>query len=303
MTTLSFHGDDVIPSNPQDALFHIIPVPLEQTVSYKGGTASAPQAIIDASAQLETLTLGMDGVIPADYGLYTAPAIDCSGEIEAVLQRIETVVGKSTRQGKIPVLLGGEHSLSQGVIAPLKERYGEFGVVQFDAHADLRKSYGGTIYSHASVMRRFHEAGVPLFQLGTRSYSREEQEYRNAHRETICWLDSSELWQNRQNGSEIRLPENFPENIYISFDIDGLDAAVMPATGTPVPGGLQWLQAMDLLAAVCRQGRCIGFDVVEFAPISGQHAWDFTAAQLVYDIMGLIVRGAGLGVQHIKLPE
>lgn len=277
---LYFHGDDVLPSAPEDALFHILPVPLEQSVSYGRGTADGPAAILEASAQLETLTLG---VVPADAGLYTAPAIQCTERVEDVLGRIEREVERTLTFDALPVILGGEHTVSAGVIAPLKKRFGRFGVVQFDAHADLRAEYEGSRFSHASVMRRFHEQGIPLLQIGTRSYCQEEMEYRQAHRDTLHWIDAEEIHSRQLR--EIVFPKDFPENVYVSFDIDGLDAATMPATGTPVPGGLNWYQAMWLLQSVLRQRRCIGFDVVEFAPIAGQQAWAFTSAQLVYNIM------------------
>ncbi len=280
-----FHGDDVVPSLPQDALFHIIPVPLEQSVSYGGGTVQGPEAIIDASAQLETLALGG---VPADSGIYTAEPVLCSGNIEDVLHRIESEVGRAVDCGALPVVLGGEHTVSLGSLAPLKRVYGDFGVIQFDAHADLRYQYDGTLFSHAAVMRRFHEQGIPLYQLGTRSYSVEEDKYRRRHRKSICWIDAEELVGG--GIKEIVLPEEFPQNVYISFDVDGLDASVMPATGTPVPGGPGWYQIQWLLESIFRQRRCIGFDMVEFAPIAGQHAWAFTVAQLVYNIMAMCVK-------------
>ncbi len=284
----NFHGDDVLPSPPEDALFHIIPVPLEQSVSYGEGTALGSVAILDASAQLETLTLG---VVPADKGIYTAPPVLCDGDITEVVHRIESEVENAVSNNALPVILGGEHTVSLGSLAPLKRAYGEFGVVQFDAHADLRDEYDGSRFSHAAVMRRFHEQGIPLCQLGTRSYCLEEDEYRKQNRESICWFDGEELVDG--GIKEILLPQDFPENIYLTFDIDGLDASIMPATGTPVPGGLGWYQTQALLQSILQQRRCIGFDLVEFAPIDGQHAWAFTAAQLTYNIMALCVKSRG----------
>ncbi len=278
----NFHGDDVAPSPPEDAFFHIIPVPLEQSVSYSGGTAQGPAAIIEASAQLETLTLGK---VPADRGIYTAREVLCSGDIEDTLEKIAQQVNFALDCRALPVLLGGEHTVSLGALAPLKQAYGDFGVIQFDAHADLRNEYGGSRFSHAAVMRRFHEQGIALYQLGTRSYSIEEDDYRSQHKESIHWLDGEQLVGGGIN--EIELPYDFPENIYLSFDIDALDASIMPATGTPVPGGLGWYQTHSLLRSILAQRHCIGFDMVEFAPIDSQHAWDFTAAQLVYNIMAL----------------
>ena len=238
--THTFHGDDVPQALPERALFHVIPVPFEDSVSYGGGTASGPQAIIEASCQLELLT---GGTVPAEHGLYTAPPIDCTGKVQEVLARIEDRVETTLRLKKIPVLIGGEHTITCSIIKPLKHLFGDFGVIQFDAHADLRDTYEDSPLSHACVMRRIHEQGIPICQLGTRSYSLEEQEYRQKH--SIAFSDCTTL---RENDFQLRLPTDFPEKVFVTFDIDGLDGLLMPATGTPVPGGLDWHQAMKLLA-------------------------------------------------------
>ena len=277
---MNFHGDDVKPSPPTEALFHVIPAPMEQSVSYGGGTAWGPAAIIEASRQLELLS---DYGVPADYGIYTAAAVDCQGEAAVVLARIEEAVGSACVLGKIPVLLGGEHSITLAAIRALKKLPRHFGVIHFDAHADLRDRYDDSPHSHACVMRRVHELGVPIFQIATRAYSFEEQKYRGENAGSLAFLDARDI----DGKASLTLPTFMPEEIYISFDVDGLDAAVMPATGTPVPGGLSWRQAMDMLEQIMQARRCIGFDVVEFAPIAGLHFADFTAAQLVYNLMGM----------------
>jgi len=283
MSAMNFHGEDVTPSAPEDALFHVIPVPYEHSVSYGTGTAKGPEAILAASEQLELFT-GKN--IPAEYGIYTAPAISCSSDTEAeeVLSAIEQEVSKTLLLGKIPVVLGGEHTVTCGVIAALKKRYDSFGVIQFDAHADLRNEYEGSPYSHACVMRRIHEQGIPVYQLGTRSYCLEEHQYRLDN--NIGYRDSEDIWK---NGTALNLPDDFPEKVFITFDIDGLDGAIIPATGTPVPGGLNWYQAMWLLEGIFAARECLGFDVVELAPMEGLHGPDFATAQLVYNMMGMLV--------------
>lgn len=278
----NFHGEDVEPARPEDALFHVIPVPYEESVSYGTGTAAGPAATLEASCQLELLTVD---VVPADHGLYTAPPVDCSGDCRSVLQRIEEAVNKSLALQKIPVVIGGEHTVTCGVIPALRKHFDDFGVIQFDAHADLRSSYGGTPFSHACVMRRIHEQGIPIYQLGARSYSVEERDYRKAH--AIAFRDAEDIWK---NGHELQLPENFPQKVFITFDIDGLDSSLLPATGTPVPGGLSWYQAMWLLEQIMEERVCLGFDMVEFAPIPQLHGNGFTAAQLVYNMMGYLVK-------------
>lgn len=277
---LNFHGEDVTPSSPDMALFHIIPAPFERSVSYGTGTAQGPKAILQASEQLELFT-GKN--IPAEHGIYTAPPVNCSGSCEKTLTHIRDSVARTLQFNKIPIVLGGEHTVTCGVIDAIKQYHDDFGVIQFDAHADLRDSYEGSSFSHACVMRRIHELGIPIYQLGTRSYSLEEHLYRKEH--AIPFRDSEDIWK---NGVNLQLPKDFPQKVFITFDIDGLDSAIMPATGTPVPGGLGWHQAMWLIEAIMEQCICIGFDVVELAPIEQLHGANFTAAQLVYNMMGYL---------------
>ena len=282
MTDLLFHGQDVPPTGPAEALFHVIPVPFEHSVSYGTGTAAGPEAILEASSQLELF----DGrSIPAAAGIHTQPMVDCSGTTAEVLGRIEQQVATTLAYRKIPVVLGGEHSVTCGVIPALEQQYPDFGVIQFDAHADLRDSYEGSRYSHACVMRRIHERQIPIYQLGTRSYSLEEHLYRQE--QGIAYRDAEDIWR---SGSDLRLPEDFPEKVYITFDIDGLDSSIIPATGTPVPGGLSWYQAVWLVEEIMNSRICIGFDVVELAPISSLHGPSFAAAQLTYAMMGYLTR-------------
>ena len=282
MTDLSFHGQDVRPTAPAEALFHVIPVPFERSVSYGTGTAAGPAAILEASGQLELF----DGrSIPAAAGIHTSPPIDCDGTTLEVLSRIEDRVAATLALNKIPVVLGGEHSVTCGVIPALAQQYADFGVIQFDAHADLRDNYEGSRHSHACVMRRIHERRIPIYQLGTRSYSLEEHHYRQEQR--IAYRDAEDIWR---SGADLRLPADFPEKVYITFDIDGLDSAIIPATGTPVPGGLSWYQAVWLVEEIMNTRICIGFDVVELAPISGLHGPSFAAAQLTYAMMGYLTR-------------
>lgn len=275
----SFHGEDVIPSTPERALFHVIPAPFENSVSYGAGTAEGPSALLEASCQLELLT---GNTIPANSGIFTTSPVDCKGTTSEVLERISRPIKTAIELGKIPVVLGGEHTVTCAITSALTSP-SEYGVIQFDAHADLRASYEGSRYSHACVMRRIHEEGFPIYQLGTRSYSLEEREYRKKHR--IPFRDAEDI---ARNGHTLHLPEDFPEKVYITFDIDGLDSGLMPATGTPVPGGLGWYEAMWLLEQIMETRVCIGFDVVEFAPIPNFHGMAFTAAQLAYNIMGYI---------------
>mgnify|MGYP001777597107 FL=1 len=284
MSQTAFLASEYAPVAPHEAAFHIIPAPLEQSVSYGGGTARGPQAILEASQQLEA----WDGhSAPGEAGLYTAPAIPCSGPVETVLERIEAAVREALACRACPVLLGGEHTVTLGALRALAATGEPFGIVQFDAHADLRPSYEGSIYSHACVMHRaVADLGLPLAQFAVRDMSREEADVRQRYG-VICH-DAEALA--RRGLPDNPLPHDFPRRLYISFDVDGFDASLMPATGTPSPGGLFWHQALLILEA-CLRGRTVaGLDVVELAPIPGLHHADFTAAKLVHALMGFAQR-------------
>ncbi|MGB5098729.1 MAG: arginase family protein, partial [Porticoccaceae bacterium] len=193
----------------------------------------------------------------------------------------------AVRAGALPVAIGGEHTVTCGVVRGLlRSGIGPFGVVQIDAHADLRDRYEGNPYSHASVMRRVVEDGVPLFQLGVRAWCEEELRARRDF--GVGAIDARELVVG--NRMSLELPADFPEQVFFTVDVDGLDPSVFPSTGTPAPGGLGWYQTLALFESVARQRRIIGFDVMEFAPIPGFHAYEFAAAQLIYKFMGICQR-------------
>lgn len=265
----------------EDAFFRVIPVPLERTVSYGAGTASGPEAIIEASNELERLCRGTE---PCARGIFTESALDCDGPLAEVMERLAQRTEAAVRAGKLPVTLGGEHSLSYGAVTgvarALKQRV---GIVQIDAHADLRVAYQGEKHSHASVMNLLIEEGHGLAQFGVRALCTQEAESRVAN--GVFHVDAEELVTG--NIHAIDLPEDFPELVYVSFDVDGLDPSQMPATGTPVPGGLGYYQALQLVEHALNGRRCVGLDVVELAP-DGNAAWDFTAAQIVYRLMAAV---------------
>jgi agmatinase len=269
--------------DPLQCLFHVIPAGFEHTVSYGGGTSLGPQAILSASQYLELY----DGEsVPSERGIHTLAPLDCNQSPEETLSHIEDSVFSVLQSGKIPVLLGGEHTVSVGAFKALKKLNKPVGIVQFDAHADLRDEYEGSVYSHACAMHHAVEFGFPIFQIGVRSLSQYDRFYRKE--KSIPYLDASDLFKN--GIPENLLPPDFPESIYITFDVDGLDPSVIMATGTPEPGGLQWYQAMDMLSTIIKGRTVLGFDVVELAPILNHHASDFAAARLVYNIMGMIDR-------------
>nr|WP_321455972.1 agmatinase family protein [uncultured Cohaesibacter sp.] len=271
-------------SDPETALFEVIPCPLEKTVSYGAGTSAGPFALLEASQELERY----DGKgFPIKKGIITSEVINCEQPIEKVMKDLRARTEASVKAGRIPVTLGGEHSLSYGAIMGVVDALDEpVGIIQIDAHADLRNAYQGHKHSHASVMHLCAvERRLPLMQFGIRALSSEEQDSRmnEAH---IQFVDAEKLVT--EGITSVDLPEDFPEHVYITFDVDGLDPSIMPATGTPVPGGLSYYQSLQLIAHALKGRLCVGFDVVELAPIEGQWAWDFTAANLTYRLMGLV---------------
>ncbi|WKT60893.1 agmatinase [Microbulbifer thermotolerans] len=279
-----FLGSEIEQAKPEDALFHIIPIPYEETVSYGGGTGKGPAAILEASWQLETFD---NFSYPCELGIHTRSPVNVSGTPEQVMDNIATATREVLELGKMPVGIGGEHSVTWGVIKGLLDAgIEDFGVVQIDAHADLRDSYEGQKHSHASVMRLVVEAGIPLFQLGIRAYCEEEVQAREQF--GVRYLDAHQLVPT--NVQEFELPEDFPSKVFFTLDVDGVDPSVFPSTGTPVPGGLGWYQTLNLFESVARQREIIGFDLLEFAPIEGFHAYDFAAAQLLYKLMGIVQR-------------
>jgi agmatinase len=278
-----FLASEITQPSPKNALFHIIPVPYEKSVSYGTGTAKGPAAILESSQQLELF----DGIsIPAEHGIYTHPAIGCDDDPEDVLQKISDAVYEVLCLKKIPVILGGEHTVSAGAFSAFKKSGKDFGIVQFDAHADLRDTYEGTPHSHACVMHRALDLKISIYQIGVRSLSYEEHRLRKKLK--IGHLDAAAI--NKTGMPESILPPDFPADIYITFDVDAFDPSIMPATGTPEPGGLSWYQTFQAFESIIQGRNVIGFDVVELSPISGIHAPEFTVARLIYNLFGIITR-------------
>ncbi len=279
---LQFMGEELSlgENNPETARFQVIPCGLEKTVSYGSGTSRAPDAIIAASHQLERL---FEGTEPALEGIFTTEQVDCSQPIEDVIQDLRKRTSAIARRAKVPVTLGGEHSLSFGAIMGVRDALAvPIGIIHIDAHADFRDAYQGHKHSHASVMNLLAKEGFPMVSFGVRALSRKEDAARKAH--GVIIYDAKDIV--RRNVSCVELPADFPQNIYVTFDLDGLDPSVLPATGTAVPGGLGYYQALDLIRTSLIGRHCVGIDVVELAPIKGQPYSDFTTAQICYALMG-----------------
>ena len=268
----------------ETAKFHILPVPLEKTVSFGKGTSKGPQAIIKASNELERYTGKSE---PCIHGIHTHPLLNCNKPLKVIMSDIENITKDITKQKKIPVTLGGEHSITYGAVngvykgLDLPKKY-NIGIIQIDAHADLRKNYENEAHSHASVMYLLGNEKYKIAQFGVRALSKEEVENRKMF--NILFLDARDIYYKKK----FKLPLNFPQKIYISFDVDGLDPSIMPATGTPVPGGLGYYESLNLIKNLIKGRQVVGFDVVELSPIKNFIAYDFTVASLVYEIMELI---------------
>ena len=276
--------------DPGAARAVVIPFGLEASVSYGGGTAQGPSAILRASQQLELYDeeLGCEPYRAWGVAALREPVIEPS--IEAALVQLTDLVEGVIAQDKFPLVLGGEHSLTPGAIRPIVTRHPDLVVLQLDAHTDLRDGYLGEPYSHAAAMRRVLDLpGTSLVSVGIRSASLEEVEFYAANRDRIQvhWAKDQARW----DMAEIVAPlEGRP--VYITFDIDALDSAIMPATGTPTPGGLGYWQALGLLRRACAAaGRVVGADLVEFAPIAGLHACDYTAAAVAYKLLAYALDG------------
>ncbi len=266
----------------EEAAVRMLPVPYEGTVTYGKGTGGGPAAIIEASQQVELYDEYLD-CEPWRAGIATLPALEPSASPEAMVQAVEARLDPLVAPGRLAVVLGGEHSISAGAVAAHLNRFPEMGVIQFDAHADLRDSYEGSPWNHACVMSRIYEK-VPVrrgLQLGLRSLSAEEALLgRNRGHRLVYARDIL-----RGNIDLAAHLVGLPRHVYITFDVDVFDPSLVRATGTPEPGGLDWYTVLALLEQIFIEKRVIGFDVVELS--SGDSVSAFTVARLVYRMIGL----------------
>ena len=264
----------------------ILPVPYEATVSYGSGTKHGPSAILKASHQVEFFDEETKREIHAEHGIATLPPVSFGKKKDAeALQILFDAVTELLENGKFVVTLGGEHTISSAPIAAFARKYPTLSVLQFDAHSDLRSEYQGNKYSHASVMARVCEFLDParLVQVGIRAQCREEAEFIRDHGVNTFYAHDIRSGRHTKllRYWDDAVVEALTENVYITFDVDGFDPSIMPATGTPEPNGLFWAEVMQCLRKVAQKRRIVGFDVVELAPIKGLHHADLTAAKLV----------------------
>ena len=255
------------------AKFVVVPAPIEKTVSYGKGTSKGPAAILAASQHIEDYDIELDRET-SRVGIHVGKEIRDTKAIEGQLKKI-------LDDKKIPVMLGGEHSITPYAVKACAEKFKYLSVLQFDAHADLRDTYHGSKQSHACVMRRILEI-CPAVQVGIRSMDISEMKYAKESGQIakIHFADKLEI--------EEVVASQLSKDVYITFDVDALDPSIMPSTGTPEPGGLDYYQVLGIFEAVAREKKIVGFDFVELAPIKGLNHPDFTVAKLIYKLMGYL---------------
>lgn len=272
----------------------VLPIPFEMTTSYTGGTKLGPAAIIEASTQVELYDAEFKMEAALDYGVHTLPTLHPSlASAEAANHSIAQAVQALELDDRVLVTLGGEHSITPAVIRGLASRHPNLVVVQIDAHSDLRDSYDDTPWSHACAARRWLDLTTHTLQFGIRSVSQEEADFsRTAPNVTI--YSALQMYQDpaRHYLSALKTAIS-GRNVYLTIDVDGLDPSVIPATGTPEPGGIGWYDCLDLIRTVAQNSRVIAFDCVELAPTLGSQASNFAAAKLVYKTLNLIMHARG----------
>ena len=261
----------------------VIPFGLEKTVSYGGGTKYGPKEIIKASHQVELYDEELNCEPFKDVGVKTIKPFKISKNINKALKQISHLNQKSIEKKLFPLTLGGEHSITVGCIEPFVKKYKNVTILQFDAHADLRNSYNNQKYSHASAMRRCLDfKNVNLISVGIRNISKEEIPFlkKNTNRIKIFWAKDQKKWNLKYFKKLIK-----NKHVYLTFDVDGLDSSIMPATGTPEPGGLFWYESLSLIKTTFTNANVIGADINELAPIKGFNSYNFLIAKLAYKIL------------------
>ena len=268
--------------NADDPFAILVPVPYEKTTTYRKGTARGPAALLAASSQVELFD-EETRTDPLARGVRTLDSVECDGMPDVLAGELEAICLPHFQAGRLVACLGGEHSVSLGPIRAAARVHGPIGILQIDAHPDLRDSYEGTHYGHGCVMRRALdlETVTSLVAVGLRAVSDEDdtkiQTDARIHPFLACTL-SGRGWINS-------VIDALPEKVYVTFDVDGLDPSVVPGTGTPEPGGLGWWDALALLRRVFAERTVVGFDVVELLPEPPSCVSDFAAARLVFKML------------------
>jgi len=261
----------------------VVPFGLEKTVSYGGGTKNGPKEIIKASHQVELFDEELNKEPYKEIGIKTLKPFSIKNKIKSALDQLSKINEDILSNDKFPLVFGGEHSITPGSIKPFAKKYDEITLLHFDAHADLRESYQGEKFSHASAIKRCLDyKNLKVVSFGIRNLSKEEMDFYNDNRDRIeiFWGKDKQTWDLSQ------LDKFFKnKNVYITFDVDGLDASIMPATGTPEPGGMLWEDVLPIIKKVCQISNVVGADINELAPIKNFDSYNFLVAKLAYKII------------------
>lgn len=278
---LGLEGEDCGPS----ARGVVLPVPYEATTTYMQGTARGPAAILEASQQVEFFDEWLEDEARR-FGVRTEEPIICTGPPEELAERLDQAVGALLDAGRFPLVLGGEHSISLGPIRAAAARHPDLVVLHLDAHPDLRDEYEGTKFGHGCVMRRVWELGVRIHAFGLRAISPEERDFYPGQ-ERASYVGARELLPLSPLERVDRVLAELPDGpLWLSWDIDGLDPSVVPSTGTPEPGGIDWFTVSEVLRRLDLDGRqVVGAELVELMPQPGHHASDFACARLAHRML------------------
>ena len=261
----------------------VIPFGLEKTVSYGGGTRNGPKEIIKASHQVELYDEELNCEPYKEIGIKTLKPFKIDKNIKKALKKISKINEKILEKNLFPLTLGGEHSITPGCIIPFTKKYKNICLLHFDAHADLRESYNGEKFSHASAIKRCLDyKNVSLISFGIRNISKSEIPFlkKNSSRINIFWAKDKPKWNLNKFKKLIR-----NKNVYLTFDVDGFDSSIMPATGTPEPGGLFWDETLNIIKIASKNSNIVGADINELAPIKGFNSYNFLVAKLAYKIL------------------
>lgn len=261
----------------------VVPFGLEKSVSYGGGTKNGPKEIIKASHQVELFDEDLDKEPYKHIGIKTLKSFPIKKKLNEAINQLAKINEKIISRNKFPLILGGEHSITPGSIKPFTKKYSELTVLHFDAHADLREEYNGEKFSHACAIKRCLDfKNVQVVSLGIRNLSAPEMKFynNNKKRVKIFWAKDKHRWDLKKIINMI-----LNKNVYITFDVDCFDLSIMPATGTPEPGGLLWEDVIPIIKAACKNSNIVGVDINELAPIKNFDSYNFLIAKLAYKIL------------------
>ena len=261
----------------------VVPFGLEKTVSYGSGTSMGPKEIIKASHQVELFDEELNKEPYKEIGIQTLKPFKIKRKLSDALNQLSEINEKILSEKKFPLVLGGEHSITPGSVKPFAKKYKELTILHFDAHADLRESYQGEKFSHASAIKRCLDfKNIKVVSYGIRNLSKSEMDFYNKNKDRIeiFWAKDKRNWDLE------KINDLFAnKHVYITFDVDGFDSSIMPATGTPEPGGLFWDEVLTIIKKVCQTSNIVGADINELAPIKKFESYNFLVAKLAYKIL------------------